>query len=106
MRVGNARVQVWDKDLSFKTMYDTVGNPWTVCVSPGPHQYLYVSNSVPDNGDSRTAANTGEEPRGPRQTVEAGIDYVKASIHAWERIAHEAALGAVGAARTQTVRRR
>jgi hypothetical protein len=52
------------------------------------------------------AANTGEEPRGPRQTVEAGIDYVKASIRAWERIAHEAALGAVGAARTQTERRR
>lgn len=51
-------------------------------------------------------ANTGEEPRGPRQTVEAGIDYVKASIRAWERIAHEAALGAVGAARTQTEGRR
>ncbi|MEO7190485.1 MAG: peptidyl-alpha-hydroxyglycine alpha-amidating lyase family protein [Vicinamibacterales bacterium] len=57
---GNARVQVWDKDLNFKRIYDTVGNPWTVCISPGPHQYLYVSNSVPDNGDSRTAAVTGE----------------------------------------------
>jgi hypothetical protein len=57
---GNARVQVWDKDLNFKTMYDTVGNPWTVCVSPGAHQYLFVSNSVPDSGDSRAAAVTGE----------------------------------------------
>jgi hypothetical protein len=57
---GNARVQVWDKDLNLKRMYDNVGNPWTVCVSPGPHQYLYVSNSTPDNGDSRTAAVTGE----------------------------------------------
>jgi hypothetical protein len=29
-------------------------------VSPGPHQYLFVSNSIPDNGDSRAAAQTGE----------------------------------------------
>ena len=57
---GNARVQVWDNDLNFKTMYDQVGSPWAVCVSPGPHQYLFVSNSVPDNGDSRAAAQTGE----------------------------------------------
>ena len=57
---SNARVQVWDNDLNFKAIYDNVGNPWTVCISPGPHQYLFVSNSVPDNGDSRTAAVTGE----------------------------------------------
>jgi hypothetical protein len=57
---GNARVQVWDNDLNFKAIYDQVGNPWAVCVSPGPHQYLFVSNSVPDNGDSRAAAQTGE----------------------------------------------
>ncbi len=57
---SNARVQVWDKDLNFKTIYDTVGSPWTVCVSPGPHQYLFVSNSSPDSNDSRTAADTGE----------------------------------------------
>ena len=57
---GNARVQVWDNDLNPKTIYDQVGSPWAVCVSPGPHQYLFVSNSVPDNGDSRVAAQTGE----------------------------------------------
>jgi hypothetical protein len=57
---SNARVQVWDNDLNFKAMYDTVGSPWAVCVSPGPHQYLFVSNSIPDNGDSRLAAQTGE----------------------------------------------
>jgi hypothetical protein len=57
---SNARVQVWDNDLNFKASYDQVGNPWAVCVSPGPHQYLFVSNSVPDNGDSRAAAQTGE----------------------------------------------
>jgi hypothetical protein len=57
---GNARVQVFDNDLNFKTTYDQVGSPWAVCISPGPHQYLYVSNSLPDNGDSRLAAQTGE----------------------------------------------
>ena len=57
---GNARVQVWDNDLNFKAVYDQVGSPWAVCISPGPHQFLYVSNSVPDNGDSRAAAQTGE----------------------------------------------
>jgi hypothetical protein len=57
---SNARVQVWDNDLNPKAIYDQVGSPWAVCVSPGPHQYLFVSNSVPDNGDSRVAAQTGE----------------------------------------------
>ena len=57
---SNARVQVWDNDLNPKASYDQVGSPWAVCISPGPHQYLYVSNSVPDNGDSRAAAQTGE----------------------------------------------
>jgi hypothetical protein len=57
---SNARVQVWDNDLNFKTIYDQVGSPWAICISPGPHQYLFVSNSVPDNGDSRAAAQTGE----------------------------------------------
>jgi len=57
---SNNRVQVWDNDLNPKAIYDTVGSPWAVCVSPGPHQYLFVSNSVPDNGDSRLAAQTGE----------------------------------------------
>src|SRR6478672_6883541 len=57
---SNARVQVWDNDLNFKASYDRVGSPWAVCISPGPHQYLFVSNSVPDNGDSRAAAQTGE----------------------------------------------
>jgi len=44
---SNARVQVWDNDLNPKAIYDQVGSPWAVCISPGPHQYLFVSNSVP-----------------------------------------------------------
>ena len=31
-----------------------------MCVTPGPHQYLYSSNSNPDNNDSRVTAVTGE----------------------------------------------
>jgi len=42
---GNNRVQVLDNELNFKTQYLNVGTPWTVCVSPGPHQYLFSSNS-------------------------------------------------------------
>jgi len=57
---ANARVQVWDSDLTLKKIYDNVGSPWTVCVSPGAHQYLFVSNSWPDSSDSRLAADTGE----------------------------------------------
>jgi len=57
---SNARVQVFDNDLNFKTMYDNVGNPWAVCISPGPHQYLFVSNSIPDNGLAQYRDITGE----------------------------------------------
>jgi len=57
---SNARVQVFDNDLSFKAIYDNVGNPWAVCISPGPHQYLFVSNSTPDNGLAQYRDITGE----------------------------------------------
>jgi outer membrane protein assembly factor BamB len=57
---SNNRVQVFDNDLNFKAIYDDVGSPWAVCVSPGPHQYLYVSNSLPDNGLSQYRDITGE----------------------------------------------
>jgi len=42
---GNNRIQVLDSELNFKTQYLNVGSPWTVCVSPGAHQYLFTSNS-------------------------------------------------------------
>ncbi len=57
---SNARVQVFDNDLNFKAIYDNVGNPWAVCISPGPHQYLFVSNSIPDNGLAQYRDITGE----------------------------------------------
>jgi NHL repeat-containing protein len=57
---SNARVQVFDNDLNVKASYDNVGNPWAVCISPGPHQYLFVSNSIPDNGLAQYRDITGE----------------------------------------------
>jgi hypothetical protein len=57
---SNRRIQVFDDNLTFKTIYDTVGAPWAVCVSSGPHQYLFSSNSFPDSNDSTLSAVTGE----------------------------------------------
>jgi len=57
---SNRRIQVFDNDLTFKAIYDNVGAPWALCITPGPHQYLYSSNSNPDNNNSEIAAVTGE----------------------------------------------
>ena len=56
---GNRRIQVFDSDLNLVKIYDNVGAPWAVCISPGPHQYLYSSNSNPDNNDSGQMAVSG-----------------------------------------------
>jgi hypothetical protein len=42
---GNRRIQVFDNDGGFKTQFINVGAPWALCITPGPHQYLYTSNS-------------------------------------------------------------
>jgi hypothetical protein len=57
---SNSRIEVFDNDLAFKAIYDQVGAPWAVCITPGPHQYLYSSNSNPDNNNSQIEAVTGE----------------------------------------------
>ena len=57
---SNSRIQVFDNDLSFKTIYDNVGAPWAICITPGPHQYLYSSNSYPDSNNSLLGQVTGE----------------------------------------------
>jgi hypothetical protein len=52
---GNKRIQIFDNDGNFKNEYTHVGAPWAVCITPGPHQYLYSSNSngtgSMDNGE-------------------------------------------------------
>ena len=57
---SNNRIHVFDNALKFKAIYDNVGQPWTLCITPGPHQYLYSSNSYPDQNNSVLAAWTGE----------------------------------------------
>jgi DNA-binding beta-propeller fold protein YncE len=57
---SNRRIEVFDNDLTFKAIYDNVGAPWALCITSGPHQYLYSSNSNPDNNNSLLAAVTGE----------------------------------------------
>jgi NHL repeat len=57
---GNRRIQVLDSDLTLRAIYDQVGTPWAVCITPGPHQYLYSSNSNPNNSNPEASAVTGE----------------------------------------------
>jgi hypothetical protein len=57
---NNGRIQVLSSDLTFKAAYNMVGLPAAICISPGPHQYLYSSNSSPENSGPEIAAVTGE----------------------------------------------
>ena len=57
---GNARIQVFDNNLVLRAIYDNIGNPWELCISPGPHQYLFSSNSNPDANPAATWETTGE----------------------------------------------
>ena len=43
----NQRIQVFDKDGRFLRQITGVGSPWAICITPGPHQVLYSSDSVP-----------------------------------------------------------
>lgn len=42
---GNKRIQVFDTDGNPKGQYTNVGSPWALCITSGPHQYLYSSDS-------------------------------------------------------------
>lgn len=44
---GNQRIQVLDSDGSFLREIRGVGSPMAICITPGPDQLLYVSNSNP-----------------------------------------------------------
>jgi DNA-binding beta-propeller fold protein YncE len=50
---GNKRVQVFDNDGNFKTAFNNVGNAQALCMTKGPNQVLYVSNSNPPNDIDR-----------------------------------------------------
>jgi len=44
---GNNRIQVFDNKGVFKTQIINIGSPAALCVTPGPNQVLYSSNSNP-----------------------------------------------------------
>ena len=44
---GNRRVQVFDNNGTFKTAFVNLGNAQALCMTKGPNQVLYVSNSNP-----------------------------------------------------------
>ena len=43
----NRRIQIFDSDGAFIAQWNNVGAPWAVCITPGPKQVLYSSDSVP-----------------------------------------------------------
>jgi hypothetical protein len=52
---GNKRIQVFDGDGAPKAQITGMGIPAAICITPGAHQYMYVSNSNDaeslDNGE-------------------------------------------------------
>jgi DNA-binding beta-propeller fold protein YncE len=46
---GNHRIEVFDGNGMFKTQITNVGSPQALCITPGPDQILYSSNSNPPN---------------------------------------------------------
>ncbi len=46
---GNKRIQVFDNNGVFKTAFTNIGNAQAMCMTKGPDQILYVSNSNPSN---------------------------------------------------------
>jgi len=57
---GNNRMQVFDNNLTLRRMQTNIGVSWTVCVSPGPHQYVFSSNSNPNGNTPGSWDITGE----------------------------------------------
>ena len=46
---GNKRIQVFDNNGNFKSSITSGGDPEAICISPGAHQYLFSSNSNPQD---------------------------------------------------------
>src|SRR5579859_2718149 len=56
----NTRYQVLDNNLKPLREITNLGVGWTVCVSAGPHQYVFLSNSNPNGNMPGTWDITGE----------------------------------------------
>ena len=56
----NFRYQVLDNNLKPLRQITNLGVGWTICISPGPHQYVFLSNSNPNGNVPGSWAITGE----------------------------------------------
>ena len=56
----NNRYQVLDNNLKPIREITNLGVGWTLCISPGPHQYVFHSNSNPNGNAPGTWDTTGE----------------------------------------------
>ncbi len=56
----NIRYQVLDNNLKPIREITNLGVGWTVCISPGPHQYVFLSNSNPNGNLPGSWDITGE----------------------------------------------
>jgi DNA-binding beta-propeller fold protein YncE len=57
---SNFRYQELDNNLKPIREFTNLGVGWTVCISPGPHQYAFMSNSNPNGNMPGTWDITGE----------------------------------------------
>ena len=57
---SNTRYQELDNDLKPIREITNLGTGWTLCISPGPHQYIFFSNSNPNGNPQGSWENTGE----------------------------------------------
>jgi hypothetical protein len=58
---GNNRWVILDNDLKPIKEITNLGTAWTACISGGPHQYAFLSNSNP-NGNGEPASSWQLEP--------------------------------------------
>jgi DNA-binding beta-propeller fold protein YncE len=56
----NNRYQVLDNNLKPIKEITNLGTGWTLCISPGPHQYVFHSNSNPNGNPPGSWETTGE----------------------------------------------
>src|SRR5438093_447118 len=57
---SNNRYQELDNNLKPIKEVTNLGTGWTLCISPGPHQYVFFSNSNPNGNPPGSWQNTGE----------------------------------------------
>jgi hypothetical protein len=57
---SDQRIVVFDNNLKYKTVFDHVGAPWSLCIGPAKDPYLWTSNSNPDSQNTPLHEVTGQ----------------------------------------------